>query len=56
MTIEIRELQIKSSVTQDAGTKKQGNDAYHDLEEIKEDILLECRRMIIEMLDQKEER
>ncbi len=56
MTIEVRQLQIKSSVLKTDGMETKGSDLFHDLEELKEDILLECRQMLIEMLRQKEER
>lgn len=56
MTIEVRQLQIKSSVLQKDGMETKGIDSFHDLDELKEDILLECRQMLIEMLLQKQER
>lgn len=56
MTIEVRQLQIKSSVLQKESTETRGSDPSHDLEELKEDILLECRQMLMEMLRQKQER
>jgi hypothetical protein len=56
MTIEVRQLQIKSSVLQDDGMETKGSDRRYDLEELKEDILLECRQMLMEILRQKQER
>jgi hypothetical protein len=56
MTIEVRQLQVKSSVLQKDGMETKGSDPYHDLEALKENILLECKQMLIDMLLQNQER
>ena len=56
MTVEVRQLQIKSSVLQKDSMETKGSDPYHDLEELKEDILFECRQLFIELLREEQER
>ncbi len=48
---------VKSTVRQKSDDKKETlNDACSDLEEIKEDILAECRQMLAELLRDERER
>ena len=56
MTIEIRQMQIKSTVLKDSSTANNSRDSSFDLEEIKETILGECKRLLIEMFRERQER
>ncbi len=56
MAIEVRQLLIKSTVLQEQGSGKNGSNAPADLQEIKEDILAECRQLLLEMLREEQER
>ena len=56
MTIEVRQMQINSTVLQEDSTEPNGGTAIPDYEEIKEQILAECRQLIIEILRADRER
>ncbi len=65
MAIEVKQMLVKSTVLQkqEAGTQEQSieakgrdGDPYQDLEEIKAEILAQCRRLFIEMLRAERER
>lgn len=59
MPIEVRELVIRSTVQQEGGGDTCGReegDAARDDQELKEDILAECRRLILELLAERRER
>lgn len=56
MTIEVKQLLIKSSVVDDCCDKEQSDDFHEQIEDVKTDILIECRRLITEMLREQQER
>ncbi len=57
MTIEIKQMLIKSTVRQMSDDKKETvSDTCSDLEDIKEEILAECRQLIVELLRDERER
>lgn len=56
MTIEVRQMQINSTVLQEGSTEPNGRQAIPDYEEIKDQILAECRQLIIEILRAEQER
>lgn len=58
MPIEVRELVIRSTVQQEGGDTcgREEGDAARDNQELKEDILAECRRLILELLAERRER
>ena len=59
MSIEIRQLLIKSNVVQKQGEERDGNaESAPDegTEGLKEDILAECRRLILDILSERGER
>lgn len=55
MSIEIRQLVIKSNVLQTFGEEDVGL-SPEQLESIKEDFLAECRRIVAEMIRERGER
>ena len=59
MPIEVRELTIRSSVREEgqgAGCGRDEGEAARDAQEMKDDILAECRRLVLELLAEKRER
>ncbi len=56
MTIEIRELLIKSSVTEQDGTGSDNVSSSEDVQQIKQELLEQCRQMILDLLAEREER
>ena len=59
MTIEVRQMLIKSCVGQDEpspGQGRPGEPARQDLEQLKEEILAECRAWLRERLNDMRER
>lgn len=56
MTIEVRQLLIKSTVQQHSDTGNDATDRRDIAEEIKGDILEECRQLIRSLLRQRPER
>ena len=56
MTIEIRELLIKSSVTEQVGTGSDNGSSSEDVQQIKQELLEQCRQMILDLLAEREER
>ena len=56
MTIEVRQMQINSTVLQEDGAEPNGGMEIPDYEELKEEILAECRKLIIETLRADRER
>ncbi len=59
MTIEVRQMLIKSCVGQDepsSGQAQPGEPAQQDLEQLKEEILAECRAWLRERLNDMRER
>jgi hypothetical protein len=55
MSIEIRQLVIKSNVLQTFGEEESAL-SPDQLESIKEDLLAECRRIVAEMMRERGER
>ena len=56
MTIEVRQLLIKSTVNQHSDTDHHSSDRRDIVEEIKGDILEECRQLVRSLLRHKPER
>ena len=56
MPIEVRQMVIKSTVLQGADGKGNAGHSGAPLEGLKEEILSECRRMILEILREERER
>ncbi|MFQ6030361.1 MAG: DUF5908 family protein [Dehalococcoidia bacterium] len=56
MTIEVKQLQIKSNVLPEENRASPGTRSSVDPESIKEDVLSECRKLILEMLQAERER
>lgn len=59
MTIEVRQMLIKSCVGQDessSGQAQPGEPAREDLEQLKEEILAECRAWFRQSLNEMRER
>ncbi len=59
MTIEVRQMLIKSCVGQDepsSGQAQPGEPAREDMEQLKEEILAECRAWLRERLNDMRER
>lgn len=56
MTIEVRQMLIKSSVLQKAEEERAGDQSSPSLEAIKEDILTECRQLVVDLLRDRQER
>ena len=56
MTIEVRQMTIKSTVQQNTGAGQDTMNSYVDVENIREEILADCRRLIIELLRERRER
>lgn len=56
MAIEVKQLVIKSTVASNDVAEKKASDPCQALEGTKEDILAECKQLIIEMLCEKRER
>ena len=50
MTIEVRQMQINSTVLEEGSIETNESQAAPDYEEIKEQILAECRQLIVEIL------
>ena len=56
MTIEVKQLQIRSTVAPEVAQAARGQRSSVDLEGIKDDLLAECRRLIQELLRAERER
>lgn len=62
MTIEVRELLIKSTIVQSGGEEREPADAPPrilsdtDREELKSEILAACREMVDDLLQRRKER
>ncbi len=59
MTIEVRQMLIKSCVGQDEpspGQAQSGEPAREDMEQLKEEVLAECRAWLRERLNDMRER
>ena len=56
MTIEVKQLHIKSTVLPENGGSNREPDAMPNLAEIREEILAECKQLIAEVLRAQRER
>lgn len=56
MSVEVRQMIIKSNVVQADEQSESGASPSEDLEEFKMEIINECKRMIAEQLRDKRER
>lgn len=56
MSIEIRQLVIKSNVLQPALGEKEAEVAGENLHTLKQDLLDECKRMVVDLLRERGER
>lgn len=56
MAIEVRQMLIKSTVVQKADGNGDADGSGARLEGLKEEILSECRRMILQMLREQQEK
>jgi len=56
MTIEVKQLLVKSTVTQRIGKEEQRPAGEHDTAQLKAEILAECREMLVELLKRQKER
>jgi hypothetical protein len=56
MTIEVKQLHIKSSVSLESGASNRECDSDPDLSAVREEILAECKQLVIDMLRARQER
>lgn len=56
MTIEVRQMLIKSTVLPEGDERSDGGDNTSDVDEIISRVLEECRQMVIDMLRRERER
>ena len=56
MTIEVKQMLIKSTVLQNDDAEEKGSDPCQASEGTKEEILAACRQLIIEILREGQER
>ncbi|MDI3464970.1 MAG: hypothetical protein OJF50_003791 [Nitrospira sp.] len=56
MTIEIRQMMIKSTVLQKASEEVSGDSSGQNMDTMKESILVECRQLFLELLREQRER
>jgi Family of unknown function (DUF5908) len=56
MTIEVRQMMIKSTVLQKAGEDVSGDTSGQNIDSMKEEILVECRQLFLELLREQQER
>ena len=56
MTIEVKQLLVKSTVAQGARMENEQGVEPADLEEWKEEVMRECRRLIERLLSENKER
>ncbi len=56
MAIEVKQLTIRSSVRQDADAGDAEHGPEIDYQALKEEILAECRRVVAEVLRERQER
>ena len=56
MTIEVKQLLIKSNVVQRETSEYSDDDLSPELEKLKEEILAECKMMLIDLLNDNSER
>ncbi len=56
MTIEVRQLLVRSTVGQPGTAERESAAAPRDTEELKAEILSECREMVLDLLRKRKER
>jgi len=56
MTLEVRQLKIKTTVEKALRSERTPTESRRDIEEIKQDILAECRQMVDDLLRDNRER
>ena len=56
MTIEVRQMLIKSTVLPDGAAEKEAGDRTVDIDEIMAQIREECRQLVIDILRRERER
>lgn len=56
MTIEVREILVKASVTNHPGERESQEDEARRLEALKAELLEECRRLVTQLLREERER
>lgn len=56
MTIEVKQMLIKSTVRQGLDQEKCSSEPGYDLEEMKSEIMEKCRQLYIELLREEQER
>ena len=57
MTIEVKQLLVKSSVQSETGGHAERSvPSTVDCEALKENVIVECRKLIVELLREKQER
>lgn len=56
MTIEVKQLLVKSTVLQKCDPEEQQTDLLDDFQELKHEILNECRQLILKTLRERTER
>lgn len=56
MTIEVKQLIIKSSVSEGDSTSRRSDDMEFDLEAFKKELLAECKQIVSESLASARER
>ncbi len=56
MTLEVRQLKIKTTVEKALQPERTAVESRRDIEEIKQDILAECRQMVGDLLRDSRER
>ena len=56
MTIEVRQMLIKSTVLPEGASERSDSDGTPDIDEIISQVREECRQMVIDMLRRERER
>lgn len=56
MTIEVRQMMIKSTVLQKVGEESTGDNSVQNVEAMREDILTECKELVLKLLREQQER
>ncbi len=56
MAIEVKQLVVKSTVDKGGDKKAKAGDPCYDMEQVKREILAECRDLFVELLQEHKER
>ncbi len=56
MTLEVRQLKIKTTVEKALQSERTRSESRRDVEEMKQNILAECRQMVADLLRDNRER